>query len=147
MKKMAIASDHKKFFEIHGYISFEELVPSEEIKVIFKLVQERSSELPGLNQENLFRSLPAILNLERKLARVSSALLDRKPIRIAHDAYIEKLSSICPIGEREIGVLLDATGKGLFFNQLPSDLYKGSEPCYLFMIFTANFVNNPIVFQ
>ena len=144
MKRVSIAPEHKKFFQINGYIAFEFLVSPEEMKALFATIEKRRSELPGFDQENLFRSLPEVMEIAQRLGPIGAALLARKPIRIAYDRYAENLEIIPEIEEREVGLLLSASGKGLFFTE-PSHLYKEPDACYLFIVLTANFVNNPIV--
>jgi len=146
MKRITIAPEHKKFFQINGYISFEELVSSHETAALWKQIRKQQSELPGLFLENLSRSIPEVLVLARKLGGIAAGLLDRKPIRFAYDCFVENLEEIPEIDEREVGFLLSLSGKGFFFTD-SSHLYNEKEECYLLIIFTANYVNNPIVYN
>ncbi len=146
MKRTALAPEHKKFFQINGYISFDGLISSKEIEELWKLILKRRAELSESTHENLSRSIPNILTLARKQGGIASGLLDRKPIRFAYDAFIENLEGIREIEEREVGLLISKSGKGLFFTD-PSHLYNEKEACYLLIVFTANYVNNPIVYN
>lgn len=146
MRRLKVAPEHKKFFQRNGYITFEELVSSIEMQTLLDQIQKRRSELPGFHQENLFRSLPNLLSIAGKTAEVAAQLIERKPLRIAYDCFLESFAQIPPIQEREVGLLLSFKGKGLFFTD-PSYLYNEKEACYLLLIFTANYVNNPVVYK
>lgn len=146
MKRVALAPEHKKFFQINGYISFEGLVPSHEMDELWKQILKRRSELRGNTHENISRSIPQVLMLARKLGGIAAGLLDRKPIRFAYDSFIENLKEVREIEDREVGLLLSVSGKGLFFTSC-SHLYNEPQECYLLIVFTANYVNNPIVFK
>lgn len=146
MKRRTLAPEHKKFFQINGYISFEELVDTQEMQTLWQQILKRRRELPGLTYENLSRSLPEVFILARKLGGIAAGLLDRKPIRFAYDSFIENLQEVRHIEEREVGLLLSESGKGLFFTDR-AHLYNENEACYLLIVFTANYVNNPIVYN
>ncbi|MCC5832025.1 MAG: DUF5070 domain-containing protein [Chlamydiales bacterium] len=146
MKPAALAPEHKKFFQINGYISFEGLIPSREMEAVWKEMLERHKQLPEPAHENISRSVPSVLKLARKLGGVAAGLLDRKPVRFAYDSFVETLDQVRKIEEREIGLLLSDSGKGFFFNDR-SHLYNLPQECYLLIVFTANYVNNPIVFN
>ncbi len=146
MARMTIAPEHKKYFQINGYISFEGLVPSQELKELLARINARRSDLPGLNQENLARALPSVLGMATKLAPFAAALIDKKPLRLAHDSFIEDIQKVPQLDEREIGLLLSFSGTGLFFTD-PSQLYNEKEACYLLFVFTPNFVNKPTVYK
>lgn len=146
MKRTTIAPEHKKFFQINGFIAFDGLTSPSEMEEIEKSIRKHKSNLPGLSQENLVRAIPSIHTLARKLGKTVGALLDRKPIRLKHDAFLEDLKALPLIEERELGLLLLPSGKGLFFTE-PSPLYNEEASWYLLLIFTANYVNNPILHQ
>lgn len=146
MRRVTLAPEHKKFFQINGFISFEELVSPLEMKELLKQIHKQRSETPGFAQENLFRSLPDVLTLARKLGGFAAGLIDRKPIRIAYDCFLKQLDAIPEIEDREVGLLLSLKGKGLFFTER-SHLYNEKEECYFLFVFTANYVNNPVVFK
>ena len=146
MTRMMIAPEHKKFFQINGFISFEELVSSREMKELFNQIYQQRSELPGLILDNLFRSIPTILTLAGKLGPIAASLIDRKPLYLMYDCLLEDIEKIPQIQDRELGLLLSLTGKGLFFTDR-SHLYNEKEKCYFLLVFTANYVNNPIVFK
>lgn len=146
MKRKNVAAEHKKFFQINGFISFEELVQPSEMAEVFAYFQKHRSQLPGLFQENLFRSSPLILNVAKNVGYIAAALLDRKPVRIAYDCLVEDPEEVVAIEEREIGLLLSAMGKGFFFTER-EQLYNVQKECYLLLIFTANYANNPIVYS
>lgn len=145
MRRTMIAPEHKKFFQINGFIAFDGLTASSEMKEIQKSIQSHKSNLPGLSQENLVRAIPSIFTLAHKLSKTAGALLDRKPIRLKYDAFLEDLERLPLIEERELGLLLLPNGKGVFFTN-PTALYNEPAPWYLLLIFTANYVNNPILF-
>jgi len=116
------------------------------MKELLKQIHKQRSETPGFAQENLFRSLPDVLTLARKLGGFAAGLIDRKPIRIAYDCFLKQLDAIPEIEDREVGLLLSLKGKGLFFTER-SHLYNEKEECYFLFVFTANYVNNPVVFK
>lgn len=146
MKRAKIAPEHKKFFQLNGYISFEGLVPPQEMEELWNQMLERHKLLPGPLHENISRSVPLVMKLARKLGGIAASLLDRKPVRLAYDSFVENLKEVREIEEREIGLLLSFSGKGFFFTD-PTHLYNVPQECYLFIIFTANYVNNPILYN
>ncbi|MCH9627210.1 MAG: hypothetical protein S4CHLAM2_08450 [Chlamydiales bacterium] len=144
MARFILAPEHKKFFQLNGFISFETLIAVEEMKAIWKRIEKHRSDLPGLTQENLSAALPELLPMARKIGPIAAGLLDRKPIRLVYDCVVEQLEQTPAIEEREVGLLLSKTGAGFFFTQ-PSHLDTLKQECYLLLVFTANYSNNPIL--
>ncbi len=144
MARFILAPEHKKFFQLNGFISFESLIPAQEMEAIWKQIEGHRPNLPGLTQENLSGALPELLPMARKIGPIAAGLLDRKPIRLAYDCVVEQLEETPTIEEREVGLLLGKTGTGFFFTD-PSHLYNLKQECYLLLVFTANYSNNPIL--
>ncbi|MEZ5314992.1 MAG: DUF5070 domain-containing protein [Chlamydiales bacterium] len=146
MRRPILASEYKKFFQNKGYISFENLIPSDEIQSLWDKILKRHEELPEASHENISRTIPEVLKIAYKLGKIVAELLDRKPIRFLYDMFIEDLNLIRPIQDREIALLLSRSGKGIFSTH-SSHFHEGREENYLLILFTANYVNTPIIYN
>lgn len=146
MSRVTIAPEHKKFFQLNGYITLEGLLTADEVKELAQEVKKHRSELPGLLIENF----PGALPIARKQGAIAAALLDRKPLYLTYDCVLDDLEEMPTLEDREIALLLPLSGpragEGLFMIDR-SHLYKERKACYLLLIFTANFSTNPIVYQ
>ena len=144
MTRFTPAPEHKKFFQLNGYITFDALVDPLWLQKLFAAIEKRRSELPGVTQQNLANAFPDILKLAGKMGALATLLIEKKPLRLAQEAYIESPSDLEELNDREVGLLLSETGSGTFYTS-PSHLYNEPQACYLLLIFTPNYVNKPIV--
>lgn len=145
MAKKMLAPEHKKFFQINGYIAFDQLITAEAVEALVKLIEQQRVEMPGLALENLAGRLPALQAMAKQLSYVAAGLLERKPIWLKCDRYLQAPDNM-EIEEREVALVIDAKGRATF-SILPEHLYKESSPCYLLFVYTANNQNTPILFK
>lgn len=153
-----IDPEQQKFFRIHGYIAFSDLVSEKDRLALYKEVLRIQKQSPGYPPEHLNRSLPLLLDLIQTchLAAFAYQLLKKKPLRLAYDFFFETpLSEGPPLEKEECGLILPLAleqRECLYFKHtLPKlEVYPLSDKGYLLLIFTSlhlSYELHPVVYK
>jgi hypothetical protein len=152
--RQASSSEQQKYFLKEGYIEFEELILKEQAAEALQLIKESLRNLPGYPAQQLFKTVPFLLQLIKKrgLASFAFEALRKKPLRLLQDQFFSTPPSRISLERGECGLLLylnsEKSGHGLYFlNDLPMQEVKGEgASAYLLFVFSdKNLGLQPIV--
>ncbi len=151
--RFTVSKEQQKFFNINGYLEVEELLEKPEAKGLATEIKNVHLKSPGYPQDNLFRSIPRILNLIKKngWGHVCADLLYKKQLRIFSDHFYETLPETVEFEEEDCALLVDLNKRtGCFFKNYErvKSLFAPSEHGYFLVVFTTRFLPNglnPIV--
>ncbi|NGX61599.1 MAG: hypothetical protein K940chlam9_01086 [Chlamydiae bacterium] len=153
---VTLAPEQRKFYFRNGYLVLEDLVPKSTLGQVRLAVEELAKKMPGYQVENAFRALPIVGKMVQKgkFGPLLFQLLEKKPIRIKSDLFLQENEPFPELEDEECGLFFplqgDNLGQAIFYRQTPPELYKEQRGCYLLFVFTTKHLNeerHPRVFR
>src|SRR5437762_3302032 len=117
-----LEAEQIKFFFKQGFLEVETVLSNQEIQLVTKALLHVKRETPGHVQEESVHAIPSVLALMRKrhFGPLLYSLMNKKPIRLFYDCYIEEeIDQLYAPQESECALLLylsgPKAGNALFF--------------------------------
>jgi hypothetical protein len=154
--RFTVSNEQLTFFLKQNYLELEDLLSEEEAALLLAAISDVRKRSQGYPEENFYRSIPLISSLAKKRGwgEVASKLLNKKPLRLAHDKFCTSFPSWTePLENDSCAVVIELnTRRGLFFTQslLYKSLYNSSCNSYLLLILTAKYLPdqlNPLIIK